>query len=59
MQKINVRIKGHIKRYTYYAPDYIKVGDKIKVPTDRNGSGVDAVVTSVNVKNRKKHIKHI
>lgn len=58
MQKINVRINGHLKRYTYYAEDDIKVGDNIKVVTARNGSGVDAVVTSVNVKNKKRHIKH-
>lgn len=60
MQKVNVRIKGHWKRYTYYAPDYVKVGDVITVKTARNGNpGVEAVVTSVGVKNKKKHVRHI
>lgn len=56
--KINVSIKGSQKRYTYYTDDEnIKVGDKIKVVTVRNGMGVDAVVTAVNVQNNKKHIR--
>ena len=60
MQKINVRIKGHWKRYTYFADDNVKVGDTIIVKTARNGNpGVEAVVTSVDVRNKKKNIKHI
>lgn len=56
--KINVSIKGSQKRYTYYTDDEnIKVGDKIKVVTIRNGMGVEAVVTAVNVQNNKKHIR--
>ena len=57
MRKINVSIKGSQKHYTYYTTDEnIKVGDKIKVVTVRNGMGVEAVVTAVDVKNNKKHI---
>ena len=56
--KINVSIKGSQKRYTYYTDaENIRVGDKIKVVTVRNGMGVDAVVTAVNVQNNKKHIR--
>ena len=57
LRKINVSIKGSQKHYTYYTTDEnIKVGDKIKVVTVRNGMGVEAVVTDVDVKNNKKHI---
>ena len=57
LRKINVSIKGSQKHYTYYTADEnIKVGDKIKVVTVRNGMGVEAVVTDVDVKNNKKHI---
>ena len=57
LRKINVSIKGSQKHYTYYTTDEnIKVGDKIKVVTVRNGMGVEGVVTDVDVKHNKKHI---